>query len=72
MIGLRISRLMLAEIIIFVLDTYPTSNYKGGAAEIFKKLEMILIISRFKWMLCKFRILEYWDRDNRDFFHSYR
>ena len=36
MIRVRISRLMLAEIIVFVLDINLTSIYKGDASEIFK------------------------------------
>jgi len=47
-IGLRISRLMLAESIVLYWISHPTSTYKGGAAEIFKKLEMIMIIGRSK------------------------
>ena len=47
-IGLRISRLMLAESIVLYWISHPTSNYKGGAIEIFMNLKMIMMIGWFK------------------------
>ena len=39
---------MLAESIVLYWISHPISISKGGAAEIFKNLEMIMIIGRFK------------------------
>ena len=54
MFGLRISRLILAEIIMNYYDLKyifgHINIYKEDATEIFKDLEMNMIICQFKWM----------------------
>jgi len=42
----------------------PINIYKGGAAEIFKDLKMIMIIGQFKGMIMLIEDLKNWDRYN--------